>query len=163
MFNQEVVMKTILVPVDFSDVTEVLIRAAKTFASSMGSRVVLLHVRHPEVQLGSMPMDQIPVTPASIIPVPPVAASTKEFSLIESWLDTLKEKFSGSSIEVAVMQREGQPVDLILEECEKQEAGMIIIGSHGHGALYNLLLGSVTAGVLKSTKCPVLVVPSPRE
>jgi len=35
-----------------------------------------------------------------------------------------------------------------------------VMGSHGHGAVYNLLVGSVTAGVLKSAKCPVLVVPS---
>jgi nucleotide-binding universal stress UspA family protein len=34
------------------------------------------------------------------------------------------------------------------------------MGSHGHGALFEFLVGSVTNGVLKSAKCPVLVVPA---
>ncbi len=155
-------MKTILVPVDFSDVTENLMQAVRSLAGAMASRVVLLHVRHPEVQLGDMLPDQIPVTPASIVPMPPVAVGTRETSMIQSWLDTLKERLSDLKIEVTATQREGQPVEGILEESEMQKADMIILGSHGHGALYHLLLGGVTTGVLKSTKCPVLVVPSPR-
>jgi len=37
---------------------------------------------------------------------------------------------------------------------------MIVMGSHGHGALYELLVGSITQGVLKAAKCPVVVVPA---
>jgi nucleotide-binding universal stress UspA family protein len=36
------------------------------------------------------------------------------------------------------------------------------MGSHGHGALYHLFVGSVTTAVLKEAPCPVLVVPSDR-
>ena len=65
--------------------------------------------------------------------------------------------------EVATRQMtDGLPVDLILQTCKEESADLIVVGSHGHGAVYNLLVGSVTAGVLKSAKCPVLVVPSPR-
>lgn len=152
-------MKTILVAVDFSDVTESLVQAAQALACS---RVILLHVRHPEVQFSSMTPDQIPATPAYLVPIPPVAVPAKETTMVQDWLDKLKERFAGLAIEVSTKQREGHPVDLILEESEKRMADMIVIGSHGHGALYNLLLGSVTAGVLKSARCPVLVVPSPR-
>jgi hypothetical protein len=37
---------------------------------------------------------------------------------------------------------------------------MLVLGSHGHGAFYNLIVGSVAAGVIRNSKVPVLVVPS---
>jgi nucleotide-binding universal stress UspA family protein len=36
-----------------------------------------------------------------------------------------------------------------------------VMGSHGHGSVYNLLVGSVTEGVLKAGERPVLLVPVP--
>ncbi|MEO8353471.1 MAG: universal stress protein, partial [Chthoniobacteraceae bacterium] len=39
-------------------------------------------------------------------------------------------------------------------------ADMIVMGSHGHGSFYELLVGSVTSGVLRDARCPVLVVPA---
>ena len=54
-------------------------------------------------------------------------------------------------------------VDKILQEAKKLDASLIVMGSHGHGALYHLLVGSVTEGVLKGTACPVLVVPARQE
>ena len=39
------------------------------------------------------------------------------------------------------------------------EADLIIIGSHGYGALFSALLGSVSSGVVRKASCPVLVVP----
>ena len=41
-------------------------------------------------------------------------------------------------------------------------ADTIVIGSHGHGAIYRALLGSVSEGVLRAAKRPVLVVPATR-
>ena len=38
-------------------------------------------------------------------------------------------------------------------------ADLVIMGSHGHGALYHLFTGSVVTGVLRRIDCPVLVVP----
>jgi len=35
---------------------------------------------------------------------------------------------------------------------------MIVMGSHGHGALQNLVMGSVATKVLAVTKVPVLIV-----
>jgi nucleotide-binding universal stress UspA family protein len=54
----------------------------------------------------------------------------------------------------------GEAVEKILQEAISLEAGWIVLGSHGHGALYNLLAGSVCQGVLSKTACPVVIVPS---
>ena len=41
--------------------------------------------------------------------------------------------------------------------------GHLTIGSHGHGAFYHALLGSVTEGVLRRSPCPLLIVPAPKQ
>ena len=57
---------------------------------------------------------------------------------------------------------QGSLVEKILTSAETHAADLIVMGSHGHGALYELLVGSVTSGVLHGAKCPVLVVPARR-
>jgi len=40
---------------------------------------------------------------------------------------------------------------------------MILLGSHGHGALYHLLIGSVSEGVIRKASCPVIIIPSKKQ
>ena len=56
----------------------------------------------------------------------------------------------------------GSPIFRIAEEAKALKADYIVIGSHGHGAFYDLLVGSTTSGVLKKASCAVVVVPVPR-
>lgn len=42
-------------------------------------------------------------------------------------------------------------------------AGLLVLGSHGHGALLNALLGSVSAECVHHATCPVVIVPPPRK
>ena len=55
--------------------------------------------------------------------------------------------------------RFGLPADEIIAAVAELGAERLVMGSHGHGALYHLFTGSVVTGVLKRTGCPVLVVP----
>ena len=142
-------MKKILVPVDFSDVTSDLIEVARRFANTFGSHVVLLNVLPPPH----------PIIPEAAQKEPHLKEIIKDYNLLNALDISLQE----AGITATIEQPEGHPVEVILEECKHHKADMIIMGSHGHGALYNLLVGSVTEGVLKSAKCPVLVVPSKRE
>jgi len=50
----------------------------------------------------------------------------------------------------------------ILNQADALNAHLIVMGTHGHGEMYNLLVGSATKGVLKHTTRPVLLVPSSR-
>ena len=144
-------MKTILVPIDFSDATTRVIDIAKHFATAFGSRLVLLHVTEPEP-------DFVGFEPGPLAVRQTVARDIKGE---HQKLDALKA--SVDLPDVLALHIQGPAIDKILHEAAEQQAGMIVIGSHGHGALYELLVGSVTAGVLKGAPCPVLVVPAERK
>jgi nucleotide-binding universal stress UspA family protein len=58
---------------------------------------------------------------------------------------------------------QGPTVETILEEATRLNADLIILGSHGRGAAIQLLVGSVSGGVLQKSKCPVLIVPTRKQ
>ena len=68
----------------------------------------------------------------------------------------LGEKNSLLSITIAVIK--GSPKSVILEEAEKFGADLIVVGSHGGGAVERFLLGSVSQAVALHAKCSVEIV-----
>lgn len=54
--------------------------------------------------------------------------------------------------------RSGPAADLIVKTAQSQHADLVVLGSHGHGALANLVLGSVATAVIARSTLPVLVV-----
>ena len=64
------------------------------------------------------------------------------------------------SLDVKGLLIQGSTVEAILKQADKLKAQMIVMGSHGRGAIYKMLVGSVSEGVLHGAKCPVLVVPT---
>jgi nucleotide-binding universal stress UspA family protein len=52
----------------------------------------------------------------------------------------------------------GHPAQAIVEKAESGRFDLIVMGSHGHGALANVVLGSVATGVLARCKIPVLLM-----
>jgi nucleotide-binding universal stress UspA family protein len=66
-------------------------------------------------------------------------------------------------LEATALLVQGPIVATILAEAQKMNADLLIVGSHGFGALYDLVVGSSSRGVLKDTEIPVLVVPVKKE
>jgi nucleotide-binding universal stress UspA family protein len=145
-------IQTILVPVDFSDVTAKLVSAAAALAQPFSSRIILLHVSEPEP-------DFVGFEPG---PQAVRASVARDFRAEHHKLEELKQTVESRASSVTALHIQGPMVEKILQEAEQQGAGLIVMGSHGHGAFYNLLVGSVTSGVLKAATCPVLVVPAER-
>lgn len=139
-------MKRILVPVDFSDVTPRLVEVATSIASATGGHIILMNVMPP-------PHLAVGGTGRTMAIVNEVKDEYER-------LNGLQRQIESSGLSVTVEQPQGSPEEAILSESERESVDMIVMGSHGHGALYELLAGSVTSGVLKSAKCPILVVPS---
>lgn len=54
----------------------------------------------------------------------------------------------------------GHAASTIAEIAKEVEADLIVVGTHGHGRVAGLLLGSVTQGLLHAGVCPVLAIPT---
>jgi len=146
-------MKKVLVPVDFSDAQGRLIAAAEEEAKIRGASLVLLHVIEPAAEVAGFETDPEMMRLR-------IGQDLEAEQRIEG--DRLKELAHqvgarGAKCESAV--RFGLPADEILTAATEHGADLLVMGSHGHGALYHLFTGSVVTGVLKRTPCPVLVVP----
>lgn len=143
-------MKTILVPVDFSDVTPRVVEAARAIAKAFDARMVLLHVSEPEP-------DFIGFEPG---PMAVRTAVARDFKKEHQKLEELSATIAADGFQVLALHIQGPVVDKIVEEAKTQGADAIVMGSHGHGALFEFLVGSVTSGVLRAAKVPVVVVPA---
>jgi nucleotide-binding universal stress UspA family protein len=53
----------------------------------------------------------------------------------------------------------GSPLHSIIDYAETQKADLVVIGTHGHGAVAALLIGSVAEGLVRKAICPTLVIP----
>jgi nucleotide-binding universal stress UspA family protein len=70
------------------------------------------------------------------------------------------EAFRAAGIKTTALVVQGPTSETILKEGKKLGAELIVIGSHGHGALRQMLVGSVSEGVIRGATCPILVVPT---
>jgi len=62
-----------------------------------------------------------------------------------------------------ILVRIGNPVEVILEQAEKSNCDLVVMGSRGHGVLADAVIGSVSRRVLRQCKKPVLIVRLPKE
>lgn len=142
-------MKKVLVAVDFSSASPKVIEQAKRLALSSNTKVKLIHVVAPEPDFIG---DDVG---------PQVIRDLKAQKYREKHreLQKIADDLKSEGIKITPRLMQGVTVDSIIKEQEKFKADLIIIGSHGHGAMYNLLMGSVVEGVIRESKIPVLVVP----
>ena len=61
-----------------------------------------------------------------------------------------------------ILVKSGKPEEVILEQADKRNCDIIVMGSHGQGALADVLIGSTARRVLRRSIKPVFVVPLPR-
>ena len=142
-------MKTILAPIDFSPVSRRVVDEAATLAVAFNGRLVLLHVTQPPLitsDYGLM-LENI----AQITAVAKKAASRQ--------LARLRQELQSKLITADTILMVGSPIAIILDQAKKLKADYILMGSHGHTAFYELLVGSTASGVLKKAPCPVIITP----
>lgn len=141
---------TILVPIDFSPVTPRILEQAARYAKALSGQVVLLHVAAPDPEF--VGYDAGPQTVRDQV----ARHYREEHQALQLEADRLRTQ----GVEVTALLVRGPSVETILTEARRVEAELIAMGSHGHGAVHHLLVGSVGKGVLKRAPCPVLVIPA---
>lgn len=145
-------MKTILVPIDFSAASERVVAEALALAKLAGARLVLLHVLQLPVMTDS---DAGPQMSADYAAAAAESAARR--------LAACKKSIRAKAVPVTTEQRVGAAGQCIVERARALRASYIVLGSHGHGAFYDLIVGSTASRVLKQARCPVVIVPLQKE
>ncbi|HEX5827007.1 MAG TPA: universal stress protein [Candidatus Limnocylindrales bacterium] len=70
----------------------------------------------------------------------------------------LVERGREQGLDVSFLVWTGDPGDMIVEAAQSEHADMVLVGSHGRGAVGRFFLGSVSEHVVRHAPCPVLVV-----
>ena len=143
-------MKTVLAPIDFSDSSRRVIDEAIQLARSIGGRLVLLNIVSPTSAFPS----EFDSTGAR------AAYLAQAEKLAREELATLQRRLRDEGVTAHVVHLIAQPGPGILDQAERLEADYVVMGSHGHGAFYELIVGGTATRVLKQAKCPVVIVPS---
>lgn len=147
-------MKTIIALVDLSDLTFKVLKQAHALATAFHSEVIILHV------MAKVPVvvDVGLVSPVVMQDPPPAVAQAQSSQLLE-----MRDSLIKFGVRASVEELTDASVDAVLAATRRCNADLIILGSHHHSTIYNLLVGSVADDVLKRAHCPVLVVPSDEE
>ncbi len=145
-------MKTILAPVDFSAASEAVLLQSIELARALGGRVVLLTVIQPPVITNEYA--------ALMENIGEVMAAGERNAARR--LEELAARVRAAQVPVETLQLNGPPVRNILEQAARLPADYVVMGSHGHTAFYDLLVGSTTHGVLLRAPCPVVITPGPK-
>jgi len=66
----------------------------------------------------------------------------------------------GDEIVLHTYNRIGSPKTEILATAEECNADLIILGTHGRTGFDHFISGSVAEGVVRKSKCPVLIIPN---
>lgn len=147
-------MKTILVAIDFSNATPLVLEQAKLQAKSHGARLHLIHVIEPEPSYAAYGF-----TPNEVPALQEYQGEAKRRATDK--LQKLAREASVGLPDSTAVVAEGSPLRCIANCVEEQQADLLVLGSHGHGAIASLLLGSVAEGMVRRALVPTLVVPAP--
>ena len=133
----------ILVPVDFSERASQAVRFAVPVAERFNSEIILLYVLPPYREFGAIEL-----------------ASAMTDILADRRKDA-EQRLTGflrdelAPLRVLRLLLDGDPAREIVDCARREEAGLIMMPTHGYGPFRRMLLGSVTAKVLHDADCPV--------
>ncbi len=139
-------LKSILVPLDFSETSQKALVYAVKFAEQFGAKIILLAVVEPLVS-------------PDFAAFPFVMEPEKIMRATQDRLDTLIKK-AGLPVKFIekTLVRHGSPFLEITEAARTLKVDMIILTTHGHSGLKRVLMGSTAERVVRHAPCPVFVV-----
>ena len=143
----------ILVPTDGTKASKKAVDYAIGFSKQIKASVTILGV----VDKSAFVAQTVPAHAASTHLRTPIEDYLRE--MVEAYVAEAEKQCKKKGIKPVTVIRSGHPVKEILKEARRSKSNLIIIGSHGKGALESAVLGSVTYGLIhNNTKYPVLVI-----
>ena len=144
--------KNILALVDFSSVTEQIVSKAGELAALYDAKCWLVHIAAPDPDFIGYA-------------VGPQHERDHRADVLKEEHRKLQEYKTGlinKGIKCDGLLIQGDLPRTVIEESDKLNADLIVLGSHGRSMLYEILVGSVCEYMLKHSEVPLVVVPSIR-
>jgi nucleotide-binding universal stress UspA family protein len=143
-------IRTILIPVDFSDCSLSGLRYGVRLSRELGARIIVLHV----TDLGPVMMT---TACGDYDSATYLAAARRR---CDDRMHAFLKRVDFDGVPVNTLAVAGYCPTAIYKAAEKRGADLIIISTHGRTGLRRAILGSVAESTVRHAGCPVLVVPS---
>lgn len=140
-------LKTILLPIDFSEHSLAPLVYALPLAKTFGSEVVLLHV--------------VPPAGASLTGDYPLREEVEAGRAAQTALEELVHTRVGDDVPVRVLVRTGFVFDTVTAVAREIHADLLIVATHGHNGMKRMFTGSMAECMVGSAPCSVLVAREP--
>ena len=140
----------LLVAVDLSESTQTIVEKVEEINKEYPAKVWILHNAEPEPDFVEFKVD-------------PLAARetlAKKFHNEHRQIQEIANRLRKAGLDATALLVHGATVEAILKEASDLDVDMIVVGTHGRGAMYQLLVGSVSEGILHKSRYPVLVIPT---
>lgn len=138
-------------PSEISPASAAVLEEAGRWAKRLSARLWLLHVAEPDPEfVGYEPGPQAVRE-----------AVAERFREEHRRLQAEAARLRELGIETTAVLAQGPTVETILAEAAQLGVDAIIMGAHSHGIIHQLIVGSVSRGVLRRAACPVVTVPRP--
>lgn len=149
-------MKKILITLDYNPDSEKVVNMGNQLAKLMNAEICLFHVL-AEVRYYGMQYEPFMGYEGYAFPV--------DFRIQEEFVKVAKDYLEKTATHlggknVTTHLAEGDTAKCILEYAEEWNADVIVMGTHSHGTLEKIFLGTVASSVLEHTKIPVYMVPT---
>jgi nucleotide-binding universal stress UspA family protein len=139
-------MKTILVPTDFSDVSQNAINYASELGKFMNAKIILFHVY------------SFPIITNEALMMLGFEEIEKDCLTELKNIETKIHMQYGESLSVECVCKCGIPVDEINLYSSNHKVDLIVMGMQGAGYLTEKIIGSSTTSLIHQSTCPVLVI-----
>jgi nucleotide-binding universal stress UspA family protein len=143
-------IKTILVPVDFSNCSREGLRYAIAFANEFGAKIILMHATY----LGYI----YSAEGTAMYDIPGLQKAARQNA--ERKMRELVRSVNFGAVKFEAAFTDGSPVIDICALAKQHDIDLIITSTHGYTGFTHVLIGSIAEQVVRHAPCSVLVVPS---
>ena len=146
-----IALKNILVATDFGAASEAALRYGRELARRFGAT---LHVLHVTENLSISPIG----ADGFVAMAPQELQHEIEDTARVRLLEALKDNNRSGPATRPVVITASSPAPVIIDYAKRHDIDVIVMGTHGRGALAHFLMGSVAERVVRMAPCPVLTV-----
>ena len=148
-----IALKKVLVATDFGPASESALRYAQALGRGFGAELHVLHVVEDLLTRAIDGYGSAAISPEVQLDVERAGRSQTEALLSDE--DRLELHAKASTV------TSNRPAAEIVDYARKNGIDLIVMGTHGRGAIAHLFMGSVAERVVRTAPCPVLTVRHP--